>query len=61
MAELEGFDDDQTFKISSHGANWLMSNFHWEQNERAILVPNQDTWVMTPPEMTQLPLETKDN
>jgi hypothetical protein len=49
MIELES-DDEPKVVTTAYGATWLMANFHWEQGDRAMLVPNSDAWVMTPPE-----------
>ena len=50
MAESEGFDNDRMLRISGHGRTWLLANFLWVRGDVATLQPNDEAWVMTPPE-----------
>jgi hypothetical protein len=50
MVELEESGDEPRVVSTAYGSKWLMANFHWVQGDRATLEPNDDNWVMTPPE-----------
>jgi len=54
MIELEDKGDARFVEASSHGATWLMTNFHWVRGDTATLAPNREDWTMTAPKRRSL-------